>query len=170
MGLRRPGFKPGLSLLMSAFSLPSASPCVTAWLWRAWNAFLPLPAAREAITSVCRLSPDHFRREFTRWVSCYALFKWWLPLSQHPHCLGKLTSFLTERHLGTLDDGLGFFPLDDRAYPLPSDCRTIPHGIRSLIEFSTQVRALAHSVLYLHASTSDAIPKYISERTSYHGV
>ena len=115
-------------------------------------------------------SPDHFRREFARWVSCYALFKWWLPLSQHPHCLCKLTSFSTERPLGTLDGGLGFFPLDDRAYPLPSDCQVILRGIRSLVEFSTQLWALAHSVLYPHASTPDAIPQYISERTSYHGV
>ena len=41
------------------------------------------------------LSPDHLRRRFTRWVSYYALFKWWLPLSQHPHCLCKSTSFST---------------------------------------------------------------------------
>lgn len=27
------------------------------------------------IASVYDLSPDHFRRKFTRWVSCYALFK-----------------------------------------------------------------------------------------------
>lgn len=27
------------------------------------------------IASVYGLSPDHFRRKFTRWVSCYALFK-----------------------------------------------------------------------------------------------
>ncbi len=29
----------------------------------------------KAIASVYGLSPDHFRRKFTRWVSCYALFK-----------------------------------------------------------------------------------------------
>jgi hypothetical protein len=134
------------------------------------NAFLPLPGEGKSMTSVCRLSPDHFRRGSTRWVSCYALFKWWLPLSQHPHCLSRSTSFSTERHLGTLIDGLGCFPLDDGAYPPPSDCRASPCGIRSLIEFSTQVWALAHSVLYLRRSAPDAIPKYISERTSYHGV
>ena len=32
------------------------------------------------------LTPDHFRRGASRPVSCYALFKWWLPLSQHPGC------------------------------------------------------------------------------------
>ena len=40
-------------------------------------------------------SPVHFRRETTRLVSCYALFKWWLPLSQHPSCLSDLTSLRT---------------------------------------------------------------------------
>ena len=122
------------------------------------------------MVSACRLSPDHFRRESARWVSCYALFKWWLPLSQHPHCLGGFTSFFTERHLGALTDGPGCFPLDNEAYPPLSDCRITPDGIRSLIEFGTRVWALAHSVLYLHRSASDAIPKYISERTSYHRV
>ena len=65
-----------------------------------WNAFLPLsPLPRRGETkstiSAHRLSPDHFRRESTRWVSYYALFKWWLPLSQHPHCLCQSTSFFT---------------------------------------------------------------------------
>ena len=40
-----------------------------------WNAFLPLSLAAESIASVYGLSPDHFRRNFARWVSCYALFK-----------------------------------------------------------------------------------------------
>ena len=40
-----------------------------------WNAFLPLNLAVESIASVYGLSPDHFRRNFARWVSCYALFK-----------------------------------------------------------------------------------------------
>ena len=38
------------------------------------------------------LSPDHLRRKTTRPVSYYALFKWWLPLSQHPGCLCSFTS------------------------------------------------------------------------------
>ena len=29
----------------------------------------------QSIASVHDFSPDHFRRNFTRWVSCYALFK-----------------------------------------------------------------------------------------------
>ena len=33
------------------------------------------------------LSPDHLRCMITRPVSYYALFEWWLLLSQHPGCL-----------------------------------------------------------------------------------
>ncbi len=36
--------------------------------------------------SAARFSPDHFRRGVSRPVRCYAIFKWWLPLSQHPGC------------------------------------------------------------------------------------
>ena len=41
------------------------------------------------------------------------------------------------------------------------------HGIRSLIGFGKLVGPLAHSVLYLHDSSSEASPKAISRRTSY---
>lgn len=78
-----------------------------------WNAFLLLCLATESTASVYGLSPDHFRRNFARWVSCYALFKWWLPLSQHPHCLSRITSFFTERYFGTLTDGMDYSPFDD---------------------------------------------------------
>ncbi len=40
-------------------------------------------------------------------------------------------------------------------------------GIRSLVRFGNPVGPLAHPVLYLRQETSKAIPKYISERTSY---
>jgi len=102
------------------------------------------------------LSPDHLRRRFTRWVSYYALFKWWLPLSQHV--------------LGTLNDGLGCFPLDYGDYPPQSDSHATPVGIRSLIRVGKQVCPLAFSVLYPRRSAHEAIPKGISERTSYSGV
>jgi hypothetical protein len=58
-----------------------------------WNA--PLPNIAAAIASVAYLAPLHFRRRVTRPVSYYALFKWWLLLSQHPGCLGNSTSFPT---------------------------------------------------------------------------
>ena len=48
------------------------------------------------LASVSGLIPDHFRRQNPRPVSCYAIFKGWLPLSQPPGCLGNSTSFTTE--------------------------------------------------------------------------
>ena len=45
--------------------------------------------------SVARLAPLNFRRRAPRRVSCYALFKGWLPLSQPPRCLRSSTSFPT---------------------------------------------------------------------------
>ena len=47
----------------------------------------PLPIINDAVASVVRFSPGNFRRRITRPVSYYALFKWWLLLSQHPGCL-----------------------------------------------------------------------------------
>ena len=44
------------------------------------------------------------------------------------------------------------------------------HGIRSLVGFSNLVGPLAHLVLYPHAVRYEAIPQYISGRTSYHQV
>ena len=50
---------------------------------------------RTATNSVACLAPSHFLRRFARLVSCYALFKGWLLLSQPPRCLSKSTSFTT---------------------------------------------------------------------------
>ena len=116
------------------------------------------------------LSPGNFRREDARLVSYYALFKWWLLLSQHPSCLSTDTSFVTEHVSGTLAGGLGCFPLDYGAYPPQPDCRTTPDGIRSLIGFGTRVCALSPPVLYPRQSAYDASPQAISERTSYNRV
>ena len=62
------------------------------------------------------LSPRHFRRGMARPVSCYALFKWWLLLSQHPGCLRDPTSFATERRLGGLGRRSGLFPSRARSF------------------------------------------------------
>ena len=62
-------------------------------------------------------SPVYLRRDPTRPVSYYALFKWWLLLSQHPGCLCRITSFPTEHDFGTLTGDLGCFPFDYEAYP-----------------------------------------------------
>ena len=43
-------------------------------------------------------------------------------------------------------------------------------GIRSLLRVGNPVGPLAYTVLYLRQSVREAIPKYISERTSYHRV
>ena len=43
-------------------------------------------------------------------------------------------------------------------------------GIRSLIGFSKLESPLVHRVLYHHDKSSEASPKAISERTSYHGI
>ena len=56
------------------------------------------------------LSPRHFRRGMARPVSCCALLKWWLLLSQHPGCHGDPTSFATERRFGGLGRRSGLFP------------------------------------------------------------
>ena len=80
------------------------------------------------------LIPDHQRRPPARPVSYYALFKWWLLLSQHPGCLSTPTSLVTKHGLGTLADGLGCFPLDREAYPSRTDSRDNRTGIRSLVQ------------------------------------
>jgi hypothetical protein len=92
------------------------------------------------------LTPVHYRRKNARPVSCYALFKWWLLLSQHPGCLCILTSFVTEHDLGTLADGLGCFPLDRGAYPPRTDSRDSRPGIRSLVQWSTREGPPSNSV------------------------
>jgi hypothetical protein len=46
--------------------------------------------------------------------------------------------------------------------------RVVVCGIQSLVGFGNLVGPLAHPVLYLRSKkSSDAIPKYVSARTSY---
>ena len=60
------------------------------------QATLPYPAhCCAAAASVPYLSPDNLRRRVSRPVSYYALFEWWLLLSQHPGCFRDPTSFST---------------------------------------------------------------------------
>ena len=67
-------------------------------------------------TSAVRLSPDHFRRRVSRPVSCYAIFKWWLPLSQHPGCHRGPTSLQsTWRTIRGLGRWSGLFPFRRRS-------------------------------------------------------
>ena len=113
-------------------------------LRRARNALLPSISAPTA--SVSCLSPVHYRRRTPRPVRYYALFKWWLLLSQHPGCLGNPTSFRTEYDSGTLAGDLGCSPLDDEAYPPPSSCPDLYAGIRSLASTGSRVGPRSKSV------------------------
>ena len=57
---------------------------------------LPYPTTYVVATaSVSYFSPGNLRRRVSRPVSYYALFKWWLLLSQHPGCFRDPTSFST---------------------------------------------------------------------------
>jgi hypothetical protein len=78
------------------------------------------------------LTPVHYRRDITRPVSCYALFKWWLLLSQHPGCHSNVTSLVTKHQFGALAVDLGCFPLVPEAYPSGTFSRDSRYGIRSL--------------------------------------
>src|SRR5271170_6686997 len=108
------------------------------------NALLPL--LTEPTASASRLTPDHYRRQTPRPVSYYALFKWWLLLSQHPGCHCNLTSFRTEREFGTLAGGLDCSPFDDGYYHSPSISRDLNGGIRSLVEPGSRVDPKVHPV------------------------
>ncbi len=70
-------------------------------------------------------------------------------------------------NLGTLAVDLGSFPLGYGPYHPQPDSQVFLIGIRSLIGFGNLVGPLAHSVLYLRWNSPEAIPKYISRRTSY---
>ena len=89
------GFSPPFSLLMPTFSLPSGPHNLTVMLLPPGNAPLPRSPKAASIASVPYFSPGNLRRRASRPVSYYALFKWWLLLSQHPGCLGNPTSFST---------------------------------------------------------------------------
>ena len=84
------------------------------------------------------LTPGHYWRKIARPVSCYALFKWWLLLSQHPGCLSNSTSFVTKFYFGTLADDLGCFPLVREAYPSQTDSWDSRIGIRSLVRLGSR--------------------------------
>jgi hypothetical protein len=110
-----------------------------------YNALLP----RALLHIRCfglKLIPDHLRRYSTRPVSYYALFKWWLLLSQHPGCLGRITSSRTKLYFGTLAGDLGCFHFDDEHYRSPTHSRDSLYGIRSLIGMSSRVGPHSHSV------------------------
>ena len=105
-----------------------------------------------------QLIPDHLRRYCARPVSYYALFKWWLLLSQHPGCLSTITSYRTKLNLGTLADGLGCFPLDHEDYPSRTHSRDWPIGIRSLIGACRRVAPRLLSVALPPIGSNSRLP------------
>ncbi len=64
----------------------------------------------EFASSVLCLAPVNFRRHRPRIVSCYTLFKGWLPLSQPPICCSTMTTFYTEQKFRDLRLRSGLFP------------------------------------------------------------
>ena len=69
-----------------------------------------LSEARASAASAPCLAPLNLRRRISRRVSCYALFKGWLLLSQPPRCLRNSTSFTTEHGFRGLSRRSGLFP------------------------------------------------------------
>ena len=105
-----------------------------------------------------QLIPDHLRRYPARPVSYYALFKWWLLLSQHPGCLSRITSYRTKMNFGTLADGLGCFPLDREDYPSRTHSRDKLCGIRSLVGACRRVAPRLLSVALPPQSSGSRLP------------
>ncbi len=92
------------------------------------------------------LIPDHYRRQIPRPVSYYALFKWWLLLSQHPGCHRNLTSLKTKYNLGTLTGDLDYSPFDRGYYHSRSISQVLAIGIRSLVAWGTLDGPTTHPV------------------------
>ena len=131
---------------MPAWSLAYRPRSLTAPLQPVCDALLPTLLC-SAASAARFFSPDHFRRGITRPVSYYALFKWWLPLSQHPGCQRNSTSFNPlNAPLGALAGGPGCFPFDYGAYPPQSDSRAWRRGIRSSAGFGIPLGTLRRTV------------------------
>ena len=122
---RREGISPSLRLLVPTFLLPYAPPWVTplaSTLYGILSYHSIFSKENQVLNFGIMFSPDYFRCEISGWVSCYAFFKWWLLLSQHPHCQRNITSLrCTERIFRDLNLRSGLFPF------WPVELR--PHGL-----------------------------------------
>ena len=89
LGLRRSGLSPDVRLLVPTFSLPCAPELLAdaPSLQQEMLSYHCVPEGTQSVTSVLCLAPLNFRRRISRRVSCYALFKGWLLLSQPPRCI-----------------------------------------------------------------------------------
>src|SRR5581483_6562877 len=168
LGFRRPGFPPGLSLLIPASALPSAPAPLTGHLRGGWGRSPTRPTRRLAsAASVAGLAPVHCRRTRTRPVSYYALFQGWLLLSQPPGCPRARTSLHTRPALRNLSRRSRLFPSRPRSLapvvslpPARLPIRRLP-GVGSLDGPSPQQCAT------WQVPIDDAAPQCISGRTSY---
>ena len=101
------------------------------------NALLPrhIPEDVTSAVSVPCLSPDHLRRRISGSVSCYAIFKGWLLLSQPPDCHRNPTSLrCTEHGFRDLNWRSGLFPFRPMELsPHSLTAMFLTSGIRSLI-------------------------------------
>ena len=125
------------------------------------NALLPISQPVTVVRSRCfgiPLIPDHLRRYCSRPVSYYALFKWWLLLSQHPGCLRTITSYRTKQCFGTLAGGQGCFPFDREDYPSRTHSRDSRNGIRSLVGACSRVGPRPLSVALPLTSSDSRLP------------
>ena len=122
---------------MPAFSLACAPQLLTILLRRGMQRSSTDPDCSGSRCFGIQLIPDHLRRYSARPVSYYALFKWWLLLSQHPGCHSNVTSLVTKHQFGALAVDLGCFPLVPEAYPSGTDSRDSLTGIRSLVRLGS---------------------------------
>ena len=120
-----------------------------------WNAHLPFFRIH---SFGIQLIPDHLRRYSARPVSYYALFKWWLLLSQHPGCLCTRISFVTKQIFGTLAGDLGCFPFDYEHYRSQTHSRDKLDSIRSLVEACRRVAPRSLSVALPPKSSGSRLP------------
>ncbi len=114
---RRRGISPLLRLLVPTFSLPHAPPWLTP-LASTQRGTLSYHCTKSTVLKFGNtLSPDYLRRKISRSVSCYAIFKGWLLLSQPPDCRRNFTSLSAlSVYFGTLFGDLGCFPFDQRTF------------------------------------------------------
>ena len=143
---------------MPAFSLPAAPPLLTVWLRRGLERSSTTQAKPASAASVPSWIPDHLRRYPARPVSFYALFKWWLLLSQHPGCLRTITSYRTKLNFGTLAGDQGCFPFDREDYPSRTHSRDTPVSIRSLVGACRRVAPRLLSVALPPQSSGSRLP------------
>ena len=101
-------------------------------------------------------------------MSYYALFQGWLLLSQPPGCLCTVTTLPTEIVLWDLSWRSGLFPSRPRILAPVVSLPRHPLSIRRLVRVGKLDAPVSIRLRYLPGDCSrEAVPKYISGRTSY---